>query len=93
MEESIVETIHDPPVTEWGPADMPSWYALGGNLRHRPPGFSRDGGPGRGPDARWNQWQRTIAEILKILTPEQQARWNELTGKPLPYDLRWRLDE
>jgi hypothetical protein len=53
----------------------------------------QDPRPNRPPEARWTLWQHTIDKILLLLTPEQRDKWHDLTGEPLPYDLRMRLDE
>jgi hypothetical protein len=36
--------------------------------------------------------ERTIRRIVAILTPQQQAKWNELAGAPFEHDLPWRLE-
>jgi serine/threonine protein kinase len=33
---------------------------------------------------------RTVEKILKVLNPQQQAAWKELTGAPFLHDLPWR---
>jgi hypothetical protein len=36
-----------------------------------------------GPGAPPKDWQKTLqAAVLQILTPEQQARWRDMTGEP-----------
>ncbi len=56
-----------------------------GDHRHGP--GHDDGGPGPHNDMR-KAMNRTVAEIVKSFTPEQQAAWKELVGEPVSFDLQ-----
>ncbi len=53
-----------------------------------PPG--RPGGPGKKPDNKPPQ-RPSLEKALAVLTPEQKARWRELTGTPFRGDLSHHL--
>jgi eukaryotic-like serine/threonine-protein kinase len=68
-----------------GPAPHPDDHPAG-----PPPGpFGRHGPP---PGIAASK-KRAVTRILAILTPEQRATWQRLTGRPFAYDLHWGPDD
>jgi len=55
-------------------------------------GRERGGPPPEGPGSLREVGQRTIRRIVSILTPPQQAKWQELVGPPYEHDLPWRFE-
>jgi serine/threonine protein kinase/flagellin-specific chaperone FliS len=56
------------------------------------PGFHGDGPPRKPPP---DQGKRagTVRRITELLTAEQQAKWQVMTGQPFPHDLHWAPGE
>ena len=53
--------------------------------------FHGDGPPRKSPDQ--GHWAGTVRRITALLTPEQQTRWQAMTGAPFTHDLHWAPGE
>lgn len=58
----------------------------------QPRGSSR-GGPPRGPFGSEAARKKALARIRTVLTPEQRAKWDELTGAPFEHNILWAPHE